>query len=115
MEVGGESRDEFGKPNTVRRNFVNTASPGNTLLVQSQGPGLRVRVLSGVISSDLGLKVHFRSADVPISPIFAMSGDVPLVLSHNPHGWFQTETNAALNINLSIGSSVGAEIIWVPV
>lgn len=109
----GQVVDENGTLRTVNRAFANATLSGNTQVVAAQGAGVRIRVLSVAVVATLAVTVKFQSATTDISagmPIAATGG---YIRPDNPHGWFQTSANEALNINLGLGTAVGVDLTWV--
>lgn len=112
-DVGGQLQDEVPTLRTVNRAFVNASLSGNTELVAAQGVGVRVRVLSIAVVATLAVTIKFQSATTDITAGFPVAATGGMVLPYNPHGWFETTANEALNINLGIGTATGCQITWV--
>ena len=112
-QVCGQMVDETGTVRTVNRSFVNATLSGNTELVATQGPGVRIRVLSVTFLALLAVTIKFQSATTDITAGFPIAINGGIALPYNPHGLFQTGANEALNINLSLATSVGVNVTWV--
>mgnify|MGYP003560316392 CR=1 FL=1 len=112
-DVGGQIIDEVPTVRTVNRAFVNASATGNTSLVAAQGSGVRIRVLGIIAVSTLANNVKFQSATTDISALFPLAANAGFVLPYNQHGWFQTAANEALNVNLSVATATGFQVIWV--
>ena len=112
-DVGGQLQDEVPTLRTVNRAFANASLIGNTQVVAAQGASVRVRVLSVLVVATLGVTVKFQSATTDITAGFPLAANGGMVLPYNPHGWFETAANEALNINLGLGTATGCQITWV--
>ena len=112
-EVGGTIIDEVPSARTVSRAFANATASGNTAVVAAQGAGVRIRVLAVFTVTGTALTVKFQSATTDITAGFVLAVNGGMVLPNNPHGWFQTNANEALNINLSGAGTVGVNVVWV--
>lgn len=110
--VGGEIVDETGTRRTVYRSFSTPSSSGSTQVIASQGSGLRIRVLSVLVMAASSNNVKFQSGVVDISATFPIGANGGLVMGDNPHGWFQTSVNSALNIHLGSIGSVACQAVW---
>lgn len=109
----GQIIDENGTTRTVSRSFLDTSSSGDQQVVAAQGSGVRVRVLAVYVHCGAtATSVRFRSATTSISSLKALAANGGFVLPLNEHGWFQTATNEALNINLSAANAIGVEVVW---
>lgn len=112
-EATGQLVDEVPTLRTVNRAFVNASLSGNTAVVAAQGVGVRIRVLSVFAVGTLAVTVKFQSATTDITAGFPFAANGGMVLPHNPHGWFQTNANEALNINLGVATATGCQVTWV--
>lgn len=112
--LSGQLVDENGTVRTVSRAFANATLSGNTQVVAAQGAGVKIRVLSYTVVCLLAVTIKFQSGTTDISAgyPFAINGGV--AVPYNPHGLFETAANEALNINLSLGTTVGVTVIWIP-
>lgn len=104
---------------TVQYTFGDFGSSGSAnQVVAPQGSGNRVRVLSVMLMASGPVNVRWQSTGSAGS-VNNVSGRLYLpasggfVLPHNPHGWFQTNTNEGLNISLDSATSVGINITWI--
>lgn len=112
--VGGNVIDEVPTVRTVNRSFVNATASGNTALVAAQGLGIRIRVLSVFLCTSTAVTVKFQSATTDVSCGSSLAANGGFVMPDNPHGWFQTNANEALNVNLSgAATNVGVQVVWV--
>lgn len=112
--VGGQQIDEGGTVRAVSRAFVNAVLIGNTAVVAAQGAGVKIRVLSAMAVGTLAVTIKFQSATTDITAGFPLGINGGMVLPYNPHGWFETAANEALNINLGLGTATGVNITWCP-
>ena len=113
-DVGGAILDEVPSLRTVQRAFANASGIGNTEVIATQGSGVRIRVLGVMVIATLAVTVKFQSATTNISAGFPLAANSGFVMPYNPHGWFQTAANEALNINLSLGTATGIQVTWIP-
>lgn len=111
--VCGQLIDETGTLRTVNRAFVNATLIGNTEVVATQGGAIRIRVLAVTFVALSAATVKFQSATTDISAGFPIGINGGVAIPYNPHGLFQTAANEALNINLSLGVTVGCQVTWV--
>lgn len=111
-DVGGNLIDEVPTVRSISRDFVTASALGNTQIVAAQGAGIRIRVLSLFLIATLATSIKFQSDTSDISALFPVGVNGGMVVPYNPHGWFQTAANAALNINLSVGTSTGCQVVW---
>ena len=96
-----------------RRAFANATSSGDTTVV-TPPIGKAVRVLSIYVHSSATVVVKFKSDSTVISSDKKLATNGGFVLPYNPQGWYQTNADEALVINLSALASVGCDITWVP-
>lgn len=113
-DTSGQVVDQDGTVRTIQRAFVDATGAGNTEVVAAQGGSVRIRVLSYYMVGTLGVTVKFQSATTNISPGLPIGANGGISCPYNPHGWFQTAANEALNINLGIGTAVGCMVVWIP-
>lgn len=95
--------------------FASPSASGNTVVVPAQGAGVKIRVMSLAVISTLAQTIKFQSATTDKSAAFPVAANGGLVLSQNDRGWFETNANEPLNINLSAASATGVQVVWVPV
>lgn len=112
-EISGQIVDENGVLKTVQRNFTNASSIGDNQVVPAQGANVRIRVLSAVVVAGGALAVTFRSGSTAITAGFPLGANGGFIMPNNPHGWFQTDTNSALNLNLELGLTTGVDVVWI--
>ncbi len=112
-DTGGTILDEVPTARGVNRDFVTATASGNTQVVAAQGAGVRIRVLAVFSVANAAVSVKFQSGTTDITALFSLAANGGFVLPYNPHGWFQTAANAALNVNLSAAVSTGVQVIWV--
>ena len=105
--------DENGTQRTVNRAFANVTASGNTEIVATQGAATRIRVLSVHAQSTVANTVKFQSATTDISAGMPCGATGGYIKPDNPHGWFQTTANEALNVNISVATPTGVDITWV--
>jgi hypothetical protein len=86
-----------------------TAASGATVLIAAVA-GTKYRVLSVVIVATLANSVKFQSASTDITATFPLGANGGLILPFNEHGWFETNVNEALNINMTVATSTGIQI-----
>lgn len=99
--------------NTAHVNLgANPSSSGATALVAAAA-GARYRILSVAIVTTLANAVKFQSASTDISATFPLGANGGIVLPFNEHGWFETNTNEALNINLGTATATGVQIQYI--
>lgn len=86
-------------------------------VVAPQGGNKRIALLSAHLMAPSSVNIRWQSTGSAGS-ITNISGLMPLpanggfVLPHNPHGWFKTNANEGLNLNLSSAVSCGLIITW---
>ena len=98
----------------VRRTALTTAASGATALVAAEA-GRRIRVLGIVAITTLANSIKLQSATTDISGLFPLAANGGLVLPYCDHGWVETASGEALNINLSVGTSTGIQVIYMVV
>lgn len=91
---------------------ANPSSSGATELVAAAA-GARYRVLAIAIVSTLANAVKFQSAASDISATWPLGANGGIVLPFNEHGWFETNTNEALNVNLGTATATGVQIQYI--
>ena len=112
--IGGQIIDEGGTVRAISRAFANATLSGNTAVVAAQGAGVRIRVLSYTIVALLAVTVKFQSATTDICAGMPFGANGGIAVPYNPHGLFETTANQALNVNLSLGTTVGVNVVWCP-
>lgn len=95
---------------------LSPSGSGNSTILAAQGASNRIRVLSAHIMTSGSLNVKFLSSTTTdISGLYPCRDGGGFVLPYNPHGWFQTAANEALNINLSSAIPTGVTITYIVV
>lgn len=105
--------DETGTSRLINRYFGSPAGAGDNALVAARGPGIRIRVLAAYKVTTAAVVAKFRSGVNDISPGLPFAANGGVVLPFNPSGWFQTNANEALNLNLGAATPVGTYVEWV--
>ena len=113
--ASGIMLDQRGQPVLVKYAFATPTGIGVTEVVPAQGAGVRIRVLAVYVHATLAVGVKFRGAAADITATFPLGANGGFVLPLNEQGWFETPPNEALNINLSLGTSTGCQVVWIPV
>lgn len=99
----------------VQYGVINQAA--TTTLVAAQGVGVKIRVVSLVLSNTTAQSLTFKSGAAGT----AITGPLPfanlglLVLKHSPAGYFETAANALLELSQSGATQVGGNFGWVAV
>lgn len=73
----------------------------------------KYRVLSVVVVATTAVSVKFQSAATDITGTFPLGANGGLVLPFNEHGWFETNSGEALNLNLSGAVATGVQIQYI--
>lgn len=113
VDRSGRVADAALVEKTVQYAFLDTSTGGDNSLVAAAGASTKIRVLAAVISSGGAVNVRFRSATNSISNLFTCATNTVVQLPYNPHGWFQTNANEALNFNLSGAVACGVTIAYI--
>src|SRR5438477_10858211 len=97
----GIVEDENAIATVVQRAFADPAGIGDNQLVAAQGTGKKIRVFAASVMNNVSTaqNARFRSATNSIGPLIAFGAiaDGEYILPFNPHGWFETNANEALN------------------
>jgi hypothetical protein len=96
----------------ILKAFVNASSLGSNAVVSAVN-GKSIRVTGVALVTTLANSVKFLSAATDISATFPLGANGGIVLPFNEHGWFQTNSGEALNLNLSVATSTGLSITYV--
>lgn len=96
----------------ILKAFVNASSLGSNAVVSAVN-GKSIRVTGVALVTTLANSVKFLSAATDISATFHLGANGGIVLPFNEHGWFQTNSGEALNLNLSVATSTGLSITYV--
>jgi hypothetical protein len=99
------------KVSPVQRTALTTATIGSNAVVAAK-TGQRIRVLGTVIVTTLANSIDFLSASTAITGIFPLAANGGFVMPFTEHGWCETEEGEALNINLSVATSTGIQVLW---
>lgn len=100
------------KLRSTKRAFLNTSSVGSTQLVASPGPNLRIVVTNLAIIAGAANTVKFLSGITSITADYAFADNGGLVLVDSEVGWFATNPNEALNVNLSLSAAIGVTVSY---
>lgn len=100
------------KHTVIKSAFLNASSLGSTAILAAATGG-QIRVLSLALVASGAVSVKLQSAANDLSATFALSANGGLVLPFNEHGWFQTNVNEALNLNLSAAVATGVSIQYI--
>jgi hypothetical protein len=98
--------------------FANVAASqtDNALVAAVSGRAIRVKslvILAGATATDVTFNSkHGSDAGVAVSPLFAAGVRTPVVLQHEPLGWFQTKAGEALTVTTGAGSAVGIDVVF---
>ncbi len=99
--------------NTVHTNvFVNPSASGDNQIVAGV-TNAKYRVLSVAVVTTLANNVKFRSATTDVSATFPLAANGGFVLPFNEHGWFETASGEALQVNLSVATATGVQIQYI--
>lgn len=90
--------------------FVNASTAANTVIVAAQGVGIKIRVLSVFVSAEAANTVRFTSNGVAITADTYPAATGGYVLIPNPNGWFTTNANESLGVELDSADNVGVMI-----
>jgi len=96
----------------ILKAFVNASSLGSNAVVSAVN-GKSIRVTGVALVTTLANSVKFLSAATDISATFPLGANGGIVLPFNEHGWFQTHSGEALNLNLSVATATGLSITYV--
>lgn len=97
---------------TVKKAFVTPSSLGATAVVTAPSSVARIRVLGLVAITTLSNSIKFQSAATDISATFPLAANGGFSLPYTEHGWFETNAGETLNINLSVGTSTGLQLLY---
>jgi len=103
---------------TVQYSFGDFGTSGSSnQVVAPQGGTSKVRLLSACLIAPTAVGVRWQSTGsgglTNLSGLMLLPANGGFVLPHNPHGWFQTNANEGLNLNLNSAVSVGLVITWM--
>lgn len=98
----------------VRRVGSTPAALGANLLVAAEA-GRRIRVLGIIAVTTAANSIKFQSDTTDISGLFPLAANGGFTLPFNEHGWFETLAGQALNINMSVATSTGVQVVYMVV
>lgn len=104
---------------TVQYSTGNFSISGSSnQVIPPQGVGNRIRVLSVFAMVGTSVVAQFQSTGsagsiTNVSGLCPMAANGGFALPHNPHGWFQTNVNEGLNINIGAAVTVGLTLTWL--
>ena len=100
---------------TVHVNLAANASAlGATQLIAAQ-PGIKYRVMQLAVVATTANAVKFQSAASDISATFPLGANGGVVLPFNQHGWFETNVNEALNVNMGTATATGIQLQYIAI
>ena len=97
---------------------VSAATLGDNTLVAAAGEGIKIRVVSLVLSASGGandVRLESAAGGTALTGVIGLVDNGQLVLPYNPAGWCQTAANALLNLELSAATAVGGVLGYVTV
>ena len=97
---------------------VAASSAGDNTLVAAAGAGIKVRVISLVLSASGGandVRLESGASGTALTGVIGLADNGQLVLPYNPAGWCETAANGLLNLELSAGTAVGGVLGYVKV
>lgn len=95
----------------VRKTYVNASSLGSNAVVTAES-GRKIRVLAMVAVTTLANSIKLMSAATDITATFPLAANGGFTLPFNEHGWCETAAGEALNINLSVATATGVQIVY---
>lgn len=75
--------------------------------------GKKIRVLGAFVNSLAATNVKFQSNSSDISGIICLAANGGAVLPATEAGWFETQPGEALNLSMTISTTVGVQVIYV--
>jgi hypothetical protein len=91
---------------------VAATTSGATAVVATPGANRKLRVKAIAFTQDAAGNIKFQSATNDKTGLFYAAAAGQTVLPYNPSGWFDTNANEALNINLSAIINVGGQLTY---
>ena len=87
---------------------IAASSSGDNTVVAAQGASKKIRVFSLFLVCAGAITVRFESGagGTALTGQMALAANGGMVLPHNPRGWFETDYDALLNLELSSAVSV---------
>lgn len=95
----------------VRLGATPASSGANELVAAATGAKYRVVALAIIATTAVSAK--FQSASTDITGTFPLGATGGFVLPFNEHGWFETASGEALNLNLSSAVSTGLQLQYI--
>lgn len=112
-DVSGALVQADGTARTPQYAFTNPSSAGATEVVVAQ-VGAKIRVLAVYFhGNSTAVDVKFQSAASDKTGLKRVGANGGFVLPYNPAGWFETNANEALNVNLSAALACGVDVTWI--
>jgi hypothetical protein len=91
------------------RGFVTLAASGQVVAAVA---GKRIRVFALVTSALLACNVKFQSNTTDITAAFPLAANGGFVMPAIGQAWFVTATGEALNLVMSLATSVAVQVIY---
>ena len=104
---------------TVQYSFADASTSGSAnQIIPPQGVNNRIRVLSMHLMVDANVVTRWQSTGSAgvinnIAGYMSIPAAGGYILPNNPNGWFQTNANEGLNLNLGAAVHVGIIITWI--
>lgn len=110
----GQFYDEAGNPLGLRANptFVGTTLSASGLVLAGVA-GRKIRARKVYLNALASTNVKFQSNSSDISATFFLASNGGAVLPESDSGWFETGVGEALNLTMTISTSVGVQIDYV--
>lgn len=93
---------------------ITSASSGSNTVVTGVA-GCAYRVLAVVAVSTIANSIKFMSNSTDITATFPLGANGGLVLPFNEHGWCETASGEALNVNFSAATSTGVQVHYIKI
>lgn len=94
--------------------LLDSSSSGSNTIVAAVA-NAKYRVLSVAVVTTLANSIKFLSNATQISATFPLGANGGMVLPFNEHGWFETATGEALNINLGAATATGIQVQYIKI
>ena len=75
-------------------------------------PGKRIRVFAYIVSSLLATQIKFQSNATDISLTMSLADKGGMVVPNAELAWFLTNPGEPLNLNMSVATTVGIQVIY---
>jgi hypothetical protein len=82
-------------------------------LVVAGAVGLKIRVIGFFLNALAATAVKFQSNSTDISGTLSLAANGGAVVPPAPLGWFETVAGEALNLNISVATTVGVQVLYV--